>query len=158
MNNKIKLVTTGAVLIGITLLGAASVYAQSSGQYSNLVSMIAQKFNLKQADVQAVFDSARAQQKTNMQNKFNANLDQAVKDGKLTEAQKQLILQKRQELQNARQNLKNMTADQRKAAMSQQKTDLQNWAKANGIDIKYLFGFGGRMGGMGMKGASGWEK
>jgi hypothetical protein len=42
-----------------------------------------------------------------------------------------------------------MTPEQRKAAMEAEKTDLENWAKQNNIDMKYLFG--GDMKGRGMK-------
>jgi DNA invertase Pin-like site-specific DNA recombinase len=42
-----------------------------------------------------------------------------------------------------------MNKDEIKTAMDKQRTDLENWAKDNGIDVKYLMGgrgkFGGRM-------------
>lgn len=133
------------------LFGVGFAYAQGTGgTYSLLVQQLAQKFNLNPAEVQSVFDQNRSQRMSQMQTNFEARLTQDVKDGKITDAQKQLILQKRQELKAQRQtnrdSFKNMNADARKAAISAQRTDLQNWAKQNGIDLKYFFG------GFGMRG------
>jgi hypothetical protein len=45
-----------------------------------------------------------------------------------------------------------MTDAERKAAMEKERTDLDAWAKSNGIDIKYLFGGFGPGGGRGDRG------
>jgi hypothetical protein len=97
-----------------------------------------------------VFDQHRQQMQSNMEQKYEQHLDQLVKDGKITDAQKQLILAKHKEIvqkmQSNKDSFKNMTADQRKQAMQQEKTDLENWAKQNNIDLKYVVGgFGMRM-------------
>ena len=85
-------------------------------------------------------------------------LTQLVSEGKITEAQKQLIVTKMSELVAARAQemdaLKDKTMAERKALMDQKRTELEAWAKANGIDTQYLMPFGegrGRGGhGMGM--------
>lgn len=140
-----------AVLIGgVVTFGTTHAFAQSNGQGETLAQMIAQKFNLNPSDVQSVMSQYRQDRQTQMEANFKARLDQDVKDGKITADQETLILNKRQELQTNRKsefaNFKNMTPDQRKAAMQSQKQDLENWAKQNNIDIQYLFGFGMRGG------------
>lgn len=78
-----------------------------------------------------------------------ADLIKLVSQNKITQDQENLILDKLQELRTNRQNWKNLTSDQRKTALQQEKMDLQSWAKQNNIDPKYLlFGHIGRMGGM----------
>ena len=85
---------------------------------------------------------AQSTNRQSLQTKLKQRLDKAVSDGKLTGAQEQLILDKVKELEAKRQqdlqNWKNLTPEQRKSAMQEQKTDLENWAKQNNIDLKYL--------------------
>lgn len=135
----LALVVTSSLLITTP----TTVHAQTTNNnnsFSELVQMIAQKFNLDQAQVQGVFDQYKTQHQIKKIDNWNSKLDQDIKDGKITQAQKQLIISKRQELQNNRPDFKNLTSDQKKAAVKQQKTDLENWAKQNNIDIKYLIG------------------
>jgi hypothetical protein len=122
-------------LLGAAVVGITSVKAQEVGsQSTTIVQLIANKFSLNQADVQAVFDQHRSDQRAQNLVRYTQMLDQAVTDGKLTTAQKQLILTKHQELQTNRQT---------------ERTALETWAKANNIDPKYLFGgFGQGRGGM----------
>ena len=82
--------------------------------------------------------------KAKRQVNFEARLSDLVKNGKITEAQKQLIIAKFKDLAaNRKANIakfKSETPAQRKADRLAQKTDLQNWAKQNGIDLKLIFG------------------
>ena len=108
------------------------------------------KFHLNKADVQSVFDQHRATQLQNRQQKIDDRLTQAVKDGKITDAQKTLIENKLKELAANRQaefaKLKSMTPEERKEERQKQKQALDDWAKQNGINPQYLFpGFGMRM-------------
>ena len=151
MKNKIILPVVATVLVGAALFSAVPIFAQTTntGQ-ENLIQQIAQKFGLKTADVKAVFDQNKTDRQAKMQQTINTKLDQLVKDGKITQAQKDLIVAKQKELQAARAanagNKTNLTAAQRKAAMATQKAALEKWAKDNGIDIQYLMGgFGGGM-------------
>ncbi len=127
---------SGLTIMGVTLLGTTVAYAQESGSNGNpsIIQKIAQKFGLNEADVKSVFDQNRADKKAQMETKFEARLDQLVKDGKITDAQKQLIIAKRKEISG-------QTQTGRKG--------LTDWATINGIDLKYL------MGGMGMRGGFG---
>lgn len=160
IKRKIILVSIILTLAGIGAFGVASVYAQSpQGKYPSIVQKLVEKFGLKESDVQSVFDEAQQERQSQMQAKFEESLSQAVKDRKITEAQKQLILTKRQELKANSQanftNMQNMTPDQRKGDMQAQNQALTDWAKQNSIDIKYLFGghmghFRGRKGGLQM--------
>lgn len=126
------------------MLGAVSVSAQTSNPTSDIVTKIAQKFGLKEGDVQTVFDEVRTQHFAQNQTRFNEYLAQAVKDGKLTEAQKQVILDKHKDLFEKkpinREAFQSMTPEQRKAAKEKAHADLKAWADANGIDMQYLFG------------------
>ena len=113
-------------LVGLSIFGADQVRAQGGfGSYQTLVQRIAQKFNLKEADVQTVFDEVQKDRQTMMKTKFEDRLSEEVKNGNLTEKQKGLIVAKHEELQKIR---------------TGNKADLEKWAKDNGIDPKYVFG------------------
>ena len=141
--------------MGTVLFGAVNTFAQNTvsdqNPMSSLVQKIADKFGLNKDEVQAVFDQNRQEHQAQMQTRFEDQLTQDVKDGKITEAQKQLTLTKRQELQANRQtkmeSMRNMTNEERKVAMEKERQETENWAKENGIDLKYLMGgLGGHRG------------
>ncbi len=154
---KIILTTLSLVVLSGVVVGANRVYAQSnSGKFADLVQMIADKFGLNKADVQSVFDQFHTQKQNQMETNFENRLSLDVTNGKITEAQRQAIIAKFKELQQARltdqENWKNLTPDQRKTKMNEQRTALETWATQNGISTTYLqglrFGFGK---GFGMK-------
>jgi hypothetical protein len=134
------------VAVGGTVLGVTQVFAQANttGAYPPIVQALASKFNLDAGQVEAVFQQNRADNQAKAETRYEAFLAKAVTDGKISQAQSDLILAKHKELLANRQSQmatnKNLTPEQRKAAMQQSRTDLQNWAKANNVDISYLFG------------------
>lgn len=163
MNRRIIVPVLALMAAGTIAVGAATVSAQTIDEsgYLSIVTKIAEKFNLNQDEVRAVFDEEREVHHADMQQKMEDRLTAAVMAGELAEAQKQAILTKHEEMQTQRdanfEAVKNMTAEERRAAMQTKRTELQAWATAQGIDMKYLMmfgkgghggpgGFGGRMG------------
>ncbi|CAN5192045.1 hypothetical protein BH09PAT2_BH09PAT2_01590 [soil metagenome] len=74
-----------------------------------------------------------------MQKKQEDRLTTLVSDGKITEVQKQLILEKVVEFKTARQaDKQDMTKEERKIDMDKKRQELEAWAKTNGIDMQYL--------------------
>jgi hypothetical protein len=143
---------------GVTLYGSSQAFAQDANG-TTLAQKIADKFGLNKNDVQAVFDQARSEHQADMETKYEARLTQLVTEKKITDAQKKLILAKHKELEAKRQSafasMKDKTPAERKTAMEAEKKALDDWAKQNGIDVKYLMGgFGGERGmrGFGHKG------
>ncbi len=123
---------SGAAFVGATTFASAQA---NNSPYTSLVEKIAAKFGLNKADVQAVFDQDRLDRQAQMETRFEERLTADVNAGKITDAQKQLIIAKRKELQAKRQSeiatIEGKTAVERK--------ELEDWAKQNGIDAKYLF-------------------
>lgn len=119
---KKQLIAAGIIAAGtVGLAGAAMVGAESvngSGHMQNLVSAIASKFNLKEADVQAVVDQQRTQMQAERDQQIKDQVTQLVTDGKLTQAQADKINAKRTELEQQREA--NRTADQDKTAAERQ--------------------------------------
>lgn len=137
-----KLLTTILVLgviISVGYFGTSHVLAnENTPGYSTLVSRIAQKFNLKENDVEAVFSAVRDERQVEMKAKREESLDKAVQDGVITESQKVALLAKMEEHREAR---------------GEKKEAMQKWFSDQGIDASKLrsyLGFGERKGGPGM--------
>lgn len=144
MNKKLLLTAVTVTVLGAGLFGISSVSAQTATDpSSSIVQKIAEKFGLNKDEVQKVFDEERVTRQAKMQTRMEDRLTELVSTGKLTEAQKQLILTKHKELQTERQSemqsMKDLTFEQRKEKMETRRTELEAWAKENGIDTQYLF-------------------
>lgn len=143
-------------IIATAITTSTIVSAQNTAGPNSLVAAIAAKFNLNQADVQEVFDEEYQKHRAEMKAQLEQRLTQAVKNGKITEVQKQAILAKHQEIQYSRPNrqeFENLAPEQRRAKMDEKKAEMDEWLSQNGL-TRELFreltgGFPGK-GGRGM--------
>jgi len=144
------------VVVGGRLLTSQALAADKAHDFDTLVQKISDTFHLNKDDVQNVVTKHRSDHMAKRQSNYEDLLSQAVKEGKLTDVQKSLILVKRKELadevKSKKDTLKNMTPEERKAAMQKQKQALKDWAKQNNIDLTWL------MPGFGMRGHLGYKK
>jgi hypothetical protein len=139
--NKPLIIAGAAATLGLAGLGAAHVASAASnpsGPDNGLVAKIADKFHLNKSDVQAVFDENRAEHQAAHQQRIEDRLNQAVKDGKLTEDQKNKILTKLAEVRATMESLKDKTPAERRATMIKQRGELEQWARDNNIPMQYL--------------------
>ena len=153
-------VAVAGILSFASVLGVQSVFADetaSNNPMSSLVEEIAQRFNLNQDEVQAVFDEHRDEMHTQMEARLEDRLQQAVDDGEITSEQKDKIIAKLQELRDQSQAnheaMQDLTMEERHQAMEQQRDELEQWAQDNDILLEYLrvgFGGHGHHGGPGM--------
>lgn len=140
-----------AVVMIAGTVGMASAHMNGgfAAVKTDFAKAIATRFNLNQTEVETFLTEQETLQRTQMmaamQAKIAEHLTQAVTDGKITEAQKQLIIAKHTEMQSKMTDIKNMT-DQtaREAAMKAMKDDLTAWATANKIPADLLGGGIGR--------------
>lgn len=138
------------VITGGLSYTASRASAHDSWVRRPLVTRIAEKFNLKEDDVKAVFEEEHAAREAEMKAAVEEKLATAVQEGKITEAQKAAIIAKLQEMHDSRQNhesFKDMTKEERRAAMESKRSDMQKWAEDNGLTIDMVHdiaGFGGK--------------
>jgi len=140
------------VLVGALLFADNMVSAQSDVSFqSSLVQKIADRFGLSESEVQAVFDEDREDMRARMEIAYEDRLGGAVASGDITEEQKELILDKRAELEALRDghhsdmtdgDLTEEERDTHMAEMQAMHDELSLWAEEKGIDLKYLMGFG----------------
>jgi hypothetical protein len=155
--NRTLLAAMTVATIGAGAIGATRVFAATNtdttmtNPMSGLVSAIATKFNLNQADVQQVFDDQRAKMQTEHQQAKANKLSAAVTAGTITQAQADAIIPKETEMKTFRDTLKDKTETERQAAMKTEMTSLQDWAKTNNIPTQFIpFGMRGGHGPGGM--------
>jgi hypothetical protein len=149
-----------ASTLGLGGMGVGVVSAATDTKPATLVDELAQKFNLKTSDVQAVFDQHKTEMDTYRTQQITTKLDDAVSRGTITSAQKDLILKKLDELKTQREankdKMKTMTGTERRDAMKTERDALRTWADQNKIPTDLLqslmMGPGGRGHGGGMMG------
>ncbi len=152
MKKTIVAASIAAVLASTGVAGLASAAQNTNiGRGSELVSAVAKKFNLKESDVQAVFDENRTTMQAQRETELKDQVAQLVKDGKLTQAQADLINAKRAELQKKRDanrsSMENKSETDRKSTMDAERTALDKWFSDNNISTEYRYlVFGGRHG------------
>lgn len=131
-----------------SVVGVASAATTNSNGSESLIDKIATKFNLNKDEVKALFDEERTEREAQMKTKQEERLNTLVSEGKITADQKAKIIAKQEELKTKREAnrdaMKDKTDAERKAAMEKERTELEQWAKDNGIDTQYLRMLGGR--------------
>lgn len=159
-----KSLVAAAALASIGTAGIAGMQAvnaqsdsSSTDPMSNLVDKLATKFNLKKEDVQKVFDEDRTEHETQRETEMSTRLQKLVDASTITAEQKTKIEAKFKEMKAARESerdsMKNLTNTERKAKMDQKKSELETWAKDNGIDLTKLQGIFMGPGGFGGPGS-----
>jgi hypothetical protein len=146
---KALLIPALALTMAGSVLFATQTFAQGTSgtdPHMTIIQKLAEKFNLNQSDVQAVFDEARDEHHAEMEKNFEEKLSQLVTHGKITEDQKTKIIAKKAEMEANRErnheSFTSMTPEERRAVMEKQRDALKQWADDNGIAVQYLFGFG----------------
>ncbi|OGM23937.1 hypothetical protein A2715_02045 [Candidatus Woesebacteria bacterium RIFCSPHIGHO2_01_FULL_39_32] len=146
MSKKVKkvifptMLVLGVILVGLLSVSVAS--AQDSDDYPSIVQKIAEKFNLNEADVQAVFVEDREEHYAEMQARWSERLDDLVNDGKITAEQKQVILDKHEEMHNKMEEWKDLNVEERHEKMHALHDEFKTWAEGPGIDLPLLGPFG----------------
>jgi len=131
-------------------IGTAGIFkvffikATTNDTKSGLVQYLSEKLGIDQTKVQTVFDDYRSQEQSTRQKEnietYTSYLNGLVSEGKITEDQKTAILAKHSELQKAHEDtdLSSKSREENKTLMEKEKTDLEIWAKEQGIDVAYL--------------------
>jgi anti-sigma28 factor (negative regulator of flagellin synthesis) len=141
---KTLLVGAGVLAVGAGSLGVASAATTNTASTGDntLVQKIADKFGLKQSDVQAVFDQDRASHFADMQAKRTAALKQAVTDGKLTQAQADYITKAWADIDAQRPSDGSKPTDAQRTAMKTKVEALRDWLKQQNLDLRSIAGMG----------------
>lgn len=147
MNSKLKNYLTislvALTVAGISIYGADAALAQGQGwSYDNFIQKLSERFGIEESEIEAVLEEVRQEHQAENQAWFAARLSEAVTNGEITEEQKQLIIQKHEEIRNRWQeerfNAENLTPEERRQASLEKRQELAAWAEENGVEVKYF--------------------
>jgi hypothetical protein len=146
---------TIALSLGLAAVAGGMAYtitqAQAFGnedRHQNMVQILAEKLGKPETEVKEAFSVIREEHREEVKLGFEGRLDEAVSNGEITEEQKRLILEKKEQMRTEF------------TAMGEQKeahrAEFEQWAEDNGIDMDLFMGFGqgkrdGSGNGMGMR-------
>src|SRR5690349_7847345 len=101
MKSKYLFPILGLAALGVVSFGTVQALAHNAttSDGKTIVQKLAEKFNIPQGEVQQVFDDHKTKVKADMQTKVADRLSEAVAQGKISEQQKQKIMDKQKELQ-----------------------------------------------------------
>lgn len=142
MKKKIILPTILALSVLVIGVLSTSVSAQDASNYPSIVQKIAERFNLNVSDVEQVFDEERDERRAEMFANFADRLDDLVSEDKLTEAQKEAILDKHEDIQDRMEEYKALPPEERHEKMQALHEEFRSWAEAEGIDLPLVGPFG----------------
>jgi hypothetical protein len=148
MNTTIKrslLAGAAVATIGLGLAGAGIASANTAaGGQGSLIDKLATKFNLDKNEVAAVFQEDRQARHAEMAAKQTERLAQAVKDGRLTQAQADHITAARKEIHELMAKAGPGQADEATHRAIKEKMEaLRTWAEEQNIDFRYVGPGGG---------------
>ncbi len=133
----------GAVGLG-SLASASAVSAATSTNNDTIVDKLASRFNLNKDEVKQVFEDEHKAHMAERQAKLADKLQALVDNKTITAEQKTAIEAKLTELhtkhQANRDAMKDLTPEEHKAKMEQERSALEAWAKEQGLDLAKLKG------------------
>ncbi|QQS21367.1 MAG: hypothetical protein IPL87_02545 [Candidatus Moraniibacteriota bacterium] len=154
-----KVLAVSAIAIGTALASGfalvGNVSADNIDPRNSIIDRLVSKFNLNKSEVENVFQEERAMRQEARQKEMTARLEdqlvQAVKDGKISEEQKALVLKKHEEMRAARmadfEKRRTLTKEERRSESQKRRNDMKAWLSENNIPEDIM--------GMGMRGEKG---
>ena len=140
-----------AIIIGaiasVAIFGAGLVVAAEKVTNPPIARMLAERLNLDVDEVQGVLNDEHETRHEAMHEGMEAQheeqLDQAVEDGEITEAQKTAILEKMDDIHEAQDDLKDKDPEEMHEAMEALHDDFTKWLEDNDIDPSLIGPIGG---------------
>lgn len=146
-----------ALALGVGILWTSTqAKAFGSGSDGTLVQKLAEKLGINEDQVQAAFDEIREEHHQEMSANFEDRLNQAIADNKITEDQKQMIMEKHEQHREKMEAWRDLEPEERRGKMQELHEQMQAWADENDIPLNLFFGGMGKFGaGPGMHGGMG---
>ena len=152
LSKRYLLPIAAVAVVATATIGAATVSAATGNQPGSLAQKLAGAFHLDATKVQTVIDQNRDEHHASMQAKmdqrYEDRLTKAVKEGKITDAQKTALIAEQKKLTAELAAGKDMSPTERRDLLKKVKDEATTWAKQNNLDVKWLLP--GRAVGMGM--------
>jgi hypothetical protein len=140
MNKKVTMsLIAVAATAGLATMTATKVLAFGRGEGNmQMHESIAERFNLNQDEVNQFFEEQHQAHQEERQSQMEALLNNAVSEGKITQAQKEAIQAKREENRANKENGQDLTREERQAQIQTHREEMHAWAEEQGIDMETL--------------------
>ena len=144
MKRKYKILVVLAVMAVLSgaVLRSRPISAQEPFGPESLIQRLVERFGLDQGEVEEVFSQHREEKMSQRQARFEERIDQAVEGGRLTQAQKEAILAKKEELKQACSSVEGLSWEERARLREEHQQEMEQWAQDNGLSLPELFGLG----------------
>lgn len=120
-----------------------SAQSNNSGQ-SDLIDALSSKFHINKDEVKQVFEEQHEKREAAHEKRQSERLQKLVENGTITANQKSAIESKLAEMKADREankdEMKDLTPEQRKAKHDEKKAEIESWAKDNNIDLSKIKG------------------
>ncbi len=139
MNKKYKIIALSLGLIGLIGAGLvtteANVYAETVAptKYRPLMQKLIGHFNLDKTVVDKIIQDYRTNKQEENRKLLEDKLTKQVKEGKITEAQKNEILAKTAEWIKSRQTIRTLPIEQRKSEVLELRQEIKSWKQTNNL-------------------------
>jgi len=133
------LITSLALLSigGVACVG--EINAQASEENETEYPLLVERFDLDPDEIMDFFHELKEERIVDAEERFEEKLDELVEDEKITEDQKEAILDKKEELKTFKEELEDMTISEAREAMKDIHEELKDWAEENDISLKDFF-------------------
>ena len=141
MKKRTLITLATVVIVGAGLLTTQAVnafYSNKGGTFSGVIQALVDRFNLDPDEVQIVVDEYREDMHQQMTQTFEDRLNDAVDNGGITPEQKQLILEKHEQMMSDKENFSNLSEEEQREMKLTYHEDLEAWAEENGINLRLI--------------------
>lgn len=164
-----KLKISKKIVVPVLALGIVAIATFSSATLAladdvdtngeTLAQRISNRFGLNQEEVETTMEEYRYEHRQmheeRMGEMLEERLSEAVEEGELTSDQMYAVLAKHEEMESERDELEDLSPEERREAMADHHEEMEAWAQENDIDLDIFHrygegGYGKPMRGMGM--------
>ena len=134
INNKFIAPVVVTLILIVAAVSTTAISAHGFSEKGDLASKFAERFNLDEGEVESFFNEQKADHFANMQTVLEERLQKAVKNGKLTEEQKQEWLEMNEEFVTEMDSYSELNHEERMEMISQHHDQMRIWFDQNGVD------------------------
>lgn len=128
-------------ILGIGCVGEINAQAKedTESEYLPIVERFAERFDLDPDEIVEFLDELKEEKIAEKEEKFEERLDELVEEEKITDEQKQAILDKKEELKTFKEGIEDMTIAEAREAIKAMHGELKDWAEENDLELKDFF-------------------
>lgn len=136
------LIATSLAMVALvaTLSINQTVYADSESSFRPFIQRLMEKFNISESDMTSFMEEFKVEKQERRAENMAEKLNAAVESGLLTFEQKAELEALMNNFHNSKEDLQELSREEKKALHEEHRTEIQAWAEANGVDLAEILG------------------